>query len=317
MPTSPKRAEPRRPARSCAPPARRRRSALSLALGLAALSSTLSSANTAEAFCRTAVCGEQAGQVCTPPSANDCGTPLYWGKRCLSYSLQQDASLQVDLLTAELVMDQAFDAWENADCGGTGPGLAAINFGPVSCSETEYNQEAGNANVVIFRDGTWPYVGQGSTLALTTVTFSLDTGEIFDADLEVNSTGSLVLTVGDEDVQYDLLSILTHEAGHMLGLAHSSVDEATMTVEYVPGDTSLRDLHPDDAAAVCATFPPSGEDLASCDPEPRHGFSTVCGDDAPPAEGCSCHIGPRPTNQGWLAIVAMGLGIGVRRRRRR
>ena len=284
-------------------------------MAVAFLAATLS-ASTAEAYCRTAVCGEVAGQICVPPTPDDCGTPLFWAKGCFSFSVQEDASTQVDLATAELLMDQAFAAWENADCGGgSRPSLAVTKLAPVSCDQTEYNQDVGNANAVIFRDGTWPYVGQGNTLALTTVTFSLDSGEIFDADLEVNSTAALQLTIGDEDVQYDLASILTHEAGHMLGLAHSDVDGATMTVEYVPGDIELRDPHPDDVAAICAAFPP-GEDVSSCDPEPRHGFSTVCGDDVPPDEGCSCHAGPSPVRHGWLALVGLALAVGVSRRRR-
>ena len=283
-------------------------------MAVAFLAATLS-ASTAEAYCRTAVCGEVAGQICVPPTPDDCGTPLFWAKGCFSFSVQEDASTQVDLATAELLMDQAFAAWENADCGGgSRPSLAVTKLAPVSCDQTEYNQDVGNANAVIFRDGTWPYVGQGNTLALTTVTFSLDSGEIFDADLEVNSTAALQLTIGDEDVQYDLASILTHEAGHMLGLAHSDVDGATMTVEYVPGDIELRDPHPDDVAAICAAFPP-GEDVSSCDPEPRHGFSTVCGDDVPPDEGCSCHAGPSPVRHGWLALVGLALAMGVSRRR--
>lgn len=272
-------------------------------------------ASTAAAYCRTAVCGELAGQICTPPSASDCGTPLYWAQGCFSFSVQQDASIQVDLATAELLMDQAFAAWENVDCGsGARPSLAVTEFPAVSCDQTEYNQDVGNANIVIFRDTSWPYVGQGNTLALTTVTFSLDTGEIFDADLEVNSTPNLPLTIGDDDVQYDLLSILTHEAGHMLGLAHSDVDGATMTVEYVPGDIELRDPHPDDAAAICDAFPP-GEDLSSCDPEPRHGFSTVCGDEVPVDEGCGCHTGRAPDGRGWLLLAGIALAMGAWRRR--
>jgi len=287
-----------------------------LAAVTAFLAATLS-ASAAGAYCRTAVCGEQAGQICTPPSDQDCGTALFWGKDCFSFSVQENASNQVDLGTAEQLMGQAFAAWENADCGGGAtPSLAVTNFGPVSCDQTEYNQEAGNANTVIFRDGTWPYVGQGNTLALTTVTFSLDTGEIFDADLEVNSTPNLVLTVGDEGVQYDLLSILTHEAGHMLGLAHTPVDGATMTVEYVPGDLELRSLAPDDMAAICVAFPP-GDDLSSCDPEPRHGFSTICGDDVPADGGCGCHTGRAPAERGELALLGLLLTMGLRRRHRR
>ena len=91
---------------------------------------------------------------------------------------------------------EAFGAWDKADCGnGTTPAINVDFFEAVTCDTQEYNQRGGNVNAVIFRDAVWPYVGAGNTLALTTVTFNLDSGEIFDADLEVNSTAEIKLTV--------------------------------------------------------------------------------------------------------------------------
>jgi uncharacterized protein (TIGR03382 family) len=150
-------------------------------------------------------------------------------------------------------------------------------------------------------------------LALTTVTFNLDNGEIYDADLEVNGTSQVVLTTGDTDVQYDLLSILTHEAGHMLGLAHSYDPDATMKVEYVPGDLSLRDLHQDDINGICAAYPPTAS--TNCDPTPRHGFGSECASADPDEEGdCSCTAPGRGNHATWpFALLAAWL---VRRRRR-
>src|SRR5689334_23648589 len=50
-------------------------------------------------------------------------------------------------------------------------------------SKHEYNQNRGNTNLIVFRDDGWPYEGSSNTLALTTVTYNLDTGEIYDADM--------------------------------------------------------------------------------------------------------------------------------------
>ena len=71
--------------------------------------------------------------------------------------------------------------------GGTPAHRRSREGPPVDCDKHEYNQNAGNANIIIFRDDTWPYEGSGNTLALTTVTYNLDTGEIYDADMELNS----------------------------------------------------------------------------------------------------------------------------------
>lgn len=273
---------------------------------------------TAQAYCRTSSCGDTNGTRCVPAQPADCGVELYWAAGCLSFSVQRDASSQVDFATAETLVDRAFSAWEQADCGGgTTPAVRIDNAGPVTCDAQEYNQTSGNANVIAFRDEVWPYAGQGNTLALTTVTFSLDTGEIFDADLEVNATPRLELTTTDDanEARYDLLSILTHEAGHMLGIAHTQVTEATMTVEYVPGDLELRSLHPDDEAALCAAYPPG--EASTCDTSPRRGLQDDCGEQ-PEEEGCGCRVVGRTEDPGPGGFgLSLLLGLGLWRRRRR
>jgi MYXO-CTERM domain-containing protein len=295
-----------------------KRALLAAAIALAPL--TLSTQ--AGAYCRTSVCnGGDAGQLCVPSQPVDCGIPLFWRTRCVGWSAQREASTQVSLDVVEALMTQAFAAWENADCGaGQGPSIAGQNLGSIECSVLEYNQEIGNANAVVFRDDKWPYTGMGNTLALTTVTYSLDNGEIFDTDLEVNGTSDVTLTTSDTDVVYDLLSILTHETGHMLGLAHSNDPTATMKVEYVPGDLSLRDLAPDDVNAICAAFPPDRQ--AVCDAQPRHGFSSQCVDPSSDEGGCQCaHPGARPgappSAPNSLAVAAAIGALILRRRRRR
>ena len=95
-------------------------------------------------------------------------------------------------------------------------------FGPVGCKESEYNQGDGNANIILFRDTSWPYDGASHVLALTTVSFGVKSGQIVDVDIEVNSTVHLGVNE-DPEGNYDLQSILTHEVGHFLGLAHSAI----------------------------------------------------------------------------------------------
>jgi MYXO-CTERM domain-containing protein len=283
-------------------------------IAVCAAAMVLARASEGSAYCRTSVCpGGVSGTRCTPAQEGDCGTPLRWAQGCFGFSVQVEASTQVDLETSEQLLASAFGAWLAADCGGgTRPGLSIYNIGPVICDQKEYNQAAGNANLVVYRDDLWPYQGAGNTLALTTVTYNLDDGAIFDADLEINATVNL--TTGDEEVEFDLSSILTHETGHMIGLAHSADTAATMFIQYTPGDTALRSLHTDDLAAVCAAYPPG---QLACEPTPRHGFASECDPAANGEPGCACSTGSSGGSlNAWLAALGL-LTAGVWRQRQR
>lgn len=292
--------------------------AAGLALTLVGLS-----APRAQAYCRTSSCEEGVGARCVPAQANDCGVELFWPTSCVGYTLQKDASGEVDLATARALAAQAFAAWSQASCEqGGSPSVSAIELGDVGCDRVEYNQDGENANIIMFRDVVWPH--DSRALALTTVTYALDTGKIRDADMELN-TATATFTTGDEGVVVDTLSILTHEAGHFLGLSHAPTPEATMFRDYPPTSTGIRTLEPDDAAGICAVYPP-GQGQA-CDPAPRNGLGEECssgggeggggadGDDEADGEGCAA----RPRSQGGggaAALVVAALCAALRARAR-
>jgi hypothetical protein len=214
--------------------------------------------------------------------------------------LQEDASSQIDLEAARPLVKQAFDAWVLADCGGDRPAVSTEDLGDVTCSEIGYDPETKNANIIIFRDESWPY-GGNATLALTTVTYAVDSGEIRDADLEINS----------DQVTF---SIMTHEAGHILGLAHSPSPGATMVVEYPPESVTLRTLEADDVAGICAVYPPGTE--AVCDSSPVNGLSDDCAEPAEvEAEGCTCNSSQRSSSLPVGGLM-LALAAGLRRVRR-
>jgi len=289
-------------------------------LGCAIALASLTTARPSAAYCRTAVCTDStnqkvAGTLCTPADPLDCGLPLAWPGRCIGYAIDAQGSSQVAFATIESAVETAFKAWHDASCSGAAPGIRATYQGTVDCSSVEYKQVGGNANVITFRDEVWPHAGAGNTLGLTTVTYNLDNGQIYDADMEINSTANIELSTSNDEVKYDLLSILTHEVGHFLGLAHSPLAPATMYAEYIPGDTHLRDLDPDDLAGICAIYPPNPN--GACDDTPRHGFDESCF--GAQDDGCTCGLigrdePPRdsPSPLGWLLLSAL---VIIQRRR--
>jgi hypothetical protein len=220
--------------------------------------------------------------------------------------MQYEASKQVDLESATTVTANAFAAWEQVTCpGGGSPSIHLSNpYGPVACKVHEYNKLDGNANVVLFHDDEWPYSADEDALALTTVSFNAQSGVIYDADIEVNGLRALSIDLAVDPRGYDLRSILTHEAGHFLGLAHSPSPDATMWKYYDPGSV---DLDHDDIDAICAVYPPADE-AGACDFSPRQGFSPACG--IYPST-VSCAMSPafsaRATGEGEPFLLIAGL----------
>jgi hypothetical protein len=71
-----------------------------------------------------------------------------------------------------------------------------------------------------------------------------------------------------QGVASPVMSIALHEAGHFLGIAHATDPNAVMT-EEVDDDTMARtELTADDAAAICAAYPP-GAAQAGRDPSAK------------------------------------------------
>ena len=226
----------------------------------------------ASAYCRTTSCPKCDFDDKGCPT----GTPLVWRTSCVTFSMQYGASTQVDLATATGVMEKAFATWSGASCPvqGVAPSIHIDHrFGDVACTLHEYNRTDANANVILFYDDEWPYKEAPETLGLTTVTYKA--GVIVDVDMEINAT--LPLSVSDPVplTSYDLQSIVTHETGHFLGLAHSLDRTATMWREYTTGAETFRRLAPDDVEGICAVYPPAR--VAACDPNPDRGFSPLCG----------------------------------------
>jgi hypothetical protein len=269
----------------------------------------------ASAFCRTSTCDPSDPVNGCVLDANGCmtgGTYLGWSSGCVSFGVQKDASplRGVDFNAAVALVSASFVRWQSADCGGTRPSITVkANDQAISCDRPEYNQEEGNANVWMFRDTDWPYEGVDTTLALTTVTFNVKSGEIFDADVEVNSFNN-ALAINGSRVGADLASILTHEAGHFLGLSHSIEVGATMYATYHQHSSSLSTLHVDDIAGICAAYPPAAG-RGQCSFAPRHGFSTLCSSDQ---RGCSLGAPARGSQTTTIAAAALFALAALRRR---
>ena len=330
----------------------------------------LVSPGAAHAFCRTTTCALPASfspseASCYPQNfvdseshfwsdfASYCESldppeslfPVWWRNACVSYDLQKNASVAVPYDVASQIVATAFQQWTSVVCapdsaGATQLGIQVTDLGPVDCNQVQYNSDQGNQHVILFCDKQFPCdsnadaataADSGNTLGLTTVTFDADTGEIFDADTEINTTVPISTTTPVPDGFHDLASIITHEMGHFLGLAHSADQSATMWATNQEGTNSMATLAADDIQGICTIYPSdktravaplfsASGFIASdaCDPTPRHGFQSVCAQ--PQKFGCAVAAEAPPANLG-VGVFAAGLGVfgfaGARRRGRR
>jgi hypothetical protein len=246
-------------------------------------------ASYARAYCREVTASPpggydpaDAGCFVRPADAGADLPPLFWRNQCVGYSLQRNASKQVALDEASRIAAQAFATWSNASCeGGGSPSInTSFAYPPVDCSGTS----EGHNNPIIFRDNVWPYNDHANAIGFTTLTVVLATGEIVGASIEINSHDfKITVDAGAPEGAYDLSSIMTHEVGHFLGLAHSTDPNAVMYAFYQTGSTTLS---PDDVAGICSTYTPDGARSTQSGPlpmticeggRPFNGFLTECG----------------------------------------
>ncbi|MFZ5469293.1 MAG: matrixin family metalloprotease [Myxococcota bacterium] len=116
------------------------------------------------------------------------------------------------------------------------------------------NGSDGINNVIWLGGSQWTH--GSSTLGLTTTGFFAGSGEIFDADMELNN--NIPWSNSGAFNAQDMESVVLHEAGHFLGLDHTNSNQvAVMYPTIAPGEIK-RTLTSPDVTDVCAVYPGTG-----------------------------------------------------------
>lgn len=280
-----------------------------------AVAAVLGVTGAAQAYCRTRTCNERK-QDCAV-DAEGCahrGAPVYWNRASVEVEVVNGSARRgISKELAQALMQQALDAWTSVTCEGEGPSIAASATDSEGQAESLVDQRRQRSikrgaggdvapvtdgpNTVLFMDDEWFHDGEHA-IALTTLTFAVDSGRLVHADIDLNSL-EFPFTLTDDHVQFDLLSVFTHEAGHLFGLDDLLRTGPTMYGHYFGGHVEPRSLAPDDVAGMCAIYPPGRE---------------IEGDG-----GCACRASNPSSDAAPLswALVALGAAtLRVRRRRR-
>ena len=282
---------------------------------------------------------------------NDEQRPLFWATNCELVTVYPNGWTGLDETTIATSVAAAAAAWgSTVTCPASASAAAGSPSFEIVVSLAPPGARGVAAldykNSVVFVQSDW----EADPLALALTTRSVDSaGRLLDRDVEVNvSRPDVVWAALDPQVPaagsngrevYDLQTVLTHELGHFIGLAHTctgggSTDSASdmpadpvddqgravplcddkeatndpaayasvMWYTVTPFSAAKRSLTPDDVRAVCELYPPSPSATCSLNQ---------------PNDGCSCdHAVGRPSAAATCLLLGCGVALTRRRRRR-
>lgn len=245
----------------------------------------------------------------------DKGVPVRWKRLPMRYSI--DAEGLGDYFTnrkEQGAPESEFQAvaisfvpWQGITCGGLAAILKIESRGKVPGQQIGYDQQCNgcNTNLIKFILTKEAWRHDQTQLAVTTLSFNQNDGEILDADMEINAGHFELSTQTDnqELMRWDIQNTVTHEVGHMLGLGHSLEPSSTMFASGQQKEITKRDLAADDKLGICALYPPQQINV------PSYKQTQV-----DRALGCS-QFSASGSTFSWLGLLLLAV-LGVLRRRR-
>jgi len=242
------------------------------------------------------------------------GHELYWLETDITWHLDDAgcADLPDDDSEHEAVRT-SWDTWDAVQCSYGHFRMTFHEGSLLHATRAEYVEQGGNRNVLLWVDqDEWDH--SSAVIGVTSATYDARDGQVLDADIEFNDSRFRFSTT-DRFLarRTDVQNTATHEIGHVLGLDHTQIEEATMAERAEDGEIIKRDLHQDDIDGLCEVVPPPGAYDKKRSP--------LSGGSPGNEGGCECGLaaGARGSGSPTAGVLLLGACVGwwTRRRRRR
>jgi hypothetical protein len=176
------------------------------------------------------------------------GAALHWEQPIVNYFIDYTVS-NLDPTTVKTAIQNGFNCWDEVETAG----FNAAYAGTAIDEREGYSQSGNNTNIIRFEEENFLY--DDSILAITLMTYNVNTGAILDGDIVFNGVSYAFSNDGTPGT-HDIENTLAHEAGHFAGLAHSDEhEEATMYPLAIEGESNKRTLSSDDIRGISFLYP--------------------------------------------------------------
>ncbi len=176
------------------------------------------------------------------------GIPAKWhpSDLPLTYVIQSDGSDDLSFEAVVSAIREAFTEWSSIDD-------TTFSFIEDTTSDPSSRELDDSTHIVLFdEDGSSGWLSP-NIIAVTPL-LAQTSGRIIDADIIVNGRDHTFTTVSGQP-GYDLQSIITHEAGHVLGLDHCATIAGTLFPFSTEQTTHVRSLTSDEKVGVRQLYP--------------------------------------------------------------